>query len=209
MQLLTVWHHDLRLEDGAPYPLRNRLEEGPEYGDINDQVLGLTKKQSRTGQAVHELGHAMVWLAGGLHVVNLGIDIGRGGRAMCLPTNRTQEQQMTRIIGIVAGERAQDRWLRETGLWTPSRAAMAELGAAHDRSLVFAADPRPRPGFGSGGADYSDLHDLADRALDGIWGSIQDALPVLVRRGSLSGDQLAKLSGLTNHRIQDPAWRAV
>ncbi|MBQ1163686.1 hypothetical protein KBZ21_37445, partial [Streptomyces sp. A73] len=69
-------------------------------------------------------------------------------------------------VAVVAGERATDRWLREAGLWTEDLAAMADLGASHDRALIFAAAPEPRPGFGTGEADYSDLHDLADRALD-------------------------------------------
>lgn len=193
-----VWHRDVRLADGQPYPLRNRLTEGPVSGDINDRILGLTDKQSRTSRAAHELGHAVVWLTGGLHLRYLGVGIGLGGQAVCESVTRTPEEQMNRIVGVVAGERAQDRWLRESGLWTPSLGALAELGAAHDRAYVFACDPKPRPGFGDGDVDYSVLHDLADRALDAVWSKITKALPILVRRGQMAGDELADCVGVVN-----------
>lgn len=107
---------------------------------------------------------------------------------------------MNRVIGVVAGERAQDRWLREGGLWTPSLGALAELGAAHDRAYVFACDPRPRPGFGDGDVDYSVLHDLADEALDAVWKKVAMALPILVERGRMTGDELADCVSLVNQR---------
>ncbi|WP_228183955.1 hypothetical protein [Streptomyces anulatus] len=194
---LTRWHHDVVLEDGTVYPLRHRLEDGPEYGAVNGRALGLTAAQSRTGTAVHELGHALVWLAGGLHVTGLAVGTEPGGRAQCTLRTHTPEHRAARVIGIVAGERAVDRWLRETGLWTPSLAAMAELEAAHDRALVLDAT-RPRPAFGDGGPDYSDLHHLADQALDTIWDRLLTALPVLVRDGEMTGDRLAARTGLTN-----------
>lgn len=196
----TVWHRDVRLADGQPYPLRNRLTEGPLSGDINERILGLTEKQSRMSTAAHELGHAVVWLAGGLHVRYLGVGIGLGGQAACEPVTRTPEEQMSRVIGVVAGERAQDRWLRESGLWTPSLGALAELGAAHDRAYVFGCDPRPRPGFGDGDVDYSVLHDLADEALGAVWNEIVMALPILVERGRMTGDELAGCVNLVNPR---------
>lgn len=145
---------------------------------------------------MHELGHAVVWLAAGLHVVSLGIGDGLGGRTECGPIGDRPDGQLGRIIGVVAGERAQDRWLRETGLWTPSRAAMAELGAAHDRALVFASNPQPIPRFDGGPADYSQLHDLADQALDRIWGHLAAALPALVGQGQMTGQELAAITGI-------------
>ncbi|MBQ1163877.1 hypothetical protein KBZ21_41850, partial [Streptomyces sp. A73] len=44
-------------------------------------------------------------------------------------------------VAVVAGERATDRWLREAGLWTEDLAAMAELGASHDRAQSRAENP--------------------------------------------------------------------
>lgn len=199
----TIWNRDVRLADGTVYPLRNRLTEGPASGEISDRTLGLTPEQCRTSTAVHELGHAVMWLAGGLHVHHLGVGIGPGGQAVCGPVTQTPEERLHRVLGVVAGERAQDRWLRETGLWTPSLAAMAELGAAHDRAYVFACDPEPRPGFGDGDVDYSVLHTMADEALDGIWDKVMTALPVLVQRSWMTGDDLADCVGLPNHKAQN------
>ncbi|MDX3549528.1 hypothetical protein PV724_44445 [Streptomyces europaeiscabiei] len=193
----TTWHHDVVLSDGSAYPLRNRLSEDIR-GDINDEALGLTAEQSRTSTAVHELGHALVWLASGLHVQYLGVGIGPGGQAACTAVTKTQQELMGRVTGVVAGERAQDRWLRETGLWTPDLAAMAELGAAHDRAYVFACGPEPRPGFGDSDVDYSVLHDLADEALDALWGKVMTALPILTRVGRMTGDELADHVGMCN-----------
>lgn len=195
----TAWYHDVVLSDGSVYPLRNRLSEDIR-GDISNEALGLTGEQSRASTAVHELGHAMVWLASGLHVQYLGVGIGSGGQAACTAVAKTPQELMARITGVVAGERAQDRWLREGGLWTPSLGAVAELGAAHDRAYVFACDPTPRPGFGDGEIDYSVLHDLADEALDAVWDKVLLALPVLVRRGRMTGDELADCVELTNRR---------
>lgn len=194
----TTWYRDVRLGDGTTYPLRNRLTEGPERGEINGRALGLTETQSRMSTAVHELGHAVTWLAGGLHVRYLGVGIGPGGLAACDPVTQSPEEHLQRVIGVVAGERAQDRWLRETGLWTSSLGALAELGAAHDRAYVFACDPEPRPGFGDGDVDYSVLHDLADEALDVAWDRIMAALPALTQAGIMTGDELAYHIGMHN-----------
>lgn len=193
----TTWHHDVVLSDGSVYPLRHRLSEDIR-GDISSETLGLTGEQSRASTAVHELGHAMVWLASGLHVQYLGVGIGPGGQAACTAVTKTPQELMARVTGAVAGERAQDRWLRETGLWTTDLAVMAELGAAHDRAYVFACDPEPRPGFGDGDVDYSVLHDLADEALDAIWDKITTALPILTRVGRMTGDELADHVGMRN-----------
>jgi hypothetical protein len=192
----VTWHHNVRRADGTPYPTRNRLEDGPEHGDIDPITLGLSQEDSRAICAVHELGHAVVWLAGGIHVASLHLEDGFGGQAVCV--SRSLTPTMSLVIGTVAGERAVDRWLRQTGLWTPSLAAMAEVTAAHDRASVFSYDPQPRPGFGDGDVCYSVLHDLADEALDAQWDRILDVLPDFIRTGCMTGDELASRIGLPN-----------
>ncbi|MFE2693672.1 hypothetical protein [Streptomyces mirabilis] len=191
----VTWHHDY-VVNGVPYPLRNRLDWP--HDEINDRMLGFTDEESRTSTAVHELGHGVVWLAAGVHVLYLGVGIGPGGQAACASVTQSPQERLARVIGTVAGERAVDRWLRETGRWTPEHAAMAELGAWQDRAYVFACDPQPRPGFGDGEIDYSVLHDLADQALSASWDNILAALPVLLRAGRMTGDQLAACTGLPN-----------
>ncbi|MFF8786859.1 hypothetical protein [Streptomyces sp. NPDC015125] len=185
----VMWHHGYVLSDGTPYPLRHRLSTHARSAPVlNDHVLGLSEQESRSSCAAHELGHAVLWLTRGVHVVGLGIGVGRGGRAECGPP--APQQRLDWAIAVAAGERAQDRWLRETGLWTEDRAAFAELGATSDRAQIFAADPTPRPAFGDGGPDYAELHTLADHALDEHWDAILIAMPALLREGWMTGDRL-------------------
>ncbi|MFD8516586.1 hypothetical protein ACFV27_37280 [Streptomyces antimycoticus] len=193
---MIAWHREAVLADGTPYPTRNRLEGDALSGAINPQALGLSEADSRAIAAVHELGHAVVWMAGGFHVVDLGVGEHFSGHAEVASASRDATTAM--FTGLVAGERAVDRWLRETTLWTPSLAAMAELTAAHDRVAVFEMEPSPRPSFGDGPVDYGVLHDLADEALDTQWVRIMAALPVLIRAGRMTGDQLAECIDMQN-----------
>ncbi|MFB7214665.1 hypothetical protein [Streptomyces sp. NPDC056255] len=199
----VTWHHGVVLEDGRPYPMRHRLSDHAQrLPELTDRVLGLSDQECRASTAAHELGHAVLWMVQGIHVVEVGVDA-LDGQAQCSPP--APEKRLEWAIAVVAGERAQDRWLRETGLWTEDRAAMAELGASSDRARIFAADPMPRPGFGDGGPDYADLHALADQALDARWDTIQAALPALVREGTMTGNRLASCIGFPN---PTPAARA-
>ncbi|MEV8100536.1 hypothetical protein [Kitasatospora sp. NPDC085879] len=91
-------------------------------------------------------------------------------------------------IGVAGGERAQDRWLREAGLWTPDRAAAVELAAYGDRAWL---QDRPRSC-----PDLMALHDMADDALDQVWERLTAALPVLLRQQAMSGEQLAECTDL-------------
>ncbi|MBQ1164834.1 hypothetical protein KBZ21_43415, partial [Streptomyces sp. A73] len=72
MTATVVWHHDVNLSDGTPYPLRHQLSAYARSQPLlNDDLLGLTPDQSRTSTAVHELGHAVLFLAGGLRVAEV------------------------------------------------------------------------------------------------------------------------------------------
>ncbi|WP_171115519.1 MULTISPECIES: hypothetical protein [unclassified Streptomyces] len=193
---MTIWHREIITADGTPYPTRNRLEDESLHGEINPQALGLSEADSRAIAAVHELGHAVVWMAGGFHVASLGVGDDFRGHAEVACASREATTAM--FVGLVAGERAVDRWLRETALWTPSLAAMAELTAAHDRAAVFEMAPQPRPTFGDGPVDYSVLHDLADQALDTQWDRIMTALPALIQSGWMTGDQLSSRIAIPN-----------
>jgi hypothetical protein len=198
------WHHDVRV-NGAVYPLRNKLDKAYGSGELSNRAFGFTPEQSRVQTAVHELGHALVWLHHGVHVkrVSLRQEI-RAGHAVDggAETGPVQDNSLMLgwALGLVAGERAVDRWLLAEGLWTPSRAAWAELSAKHDRDQVLTSTIDPRPAFGTGGADYADLHELADQALAKVWERLLKAVPVLLLRKAISGAELARLSGLTNRR---------
>ncbi|MFC8454209.1 hypothetical protein [Kitasatospora sp. NPDC057223] len=193
---MTTWHHDLNV-DGVPYPLRHPLPARFADGDVAaGDLMELTEEQVLTATAVHELGHAVLWLAGGLRVARISIrPAGRAsGHAEMLPTGGGDEARL-RAIGTAGGERAEDRWLRKAGLWTPDRAAVVELGACSDRARLLES-VSPRPQFGTGGPDFALLHDMADDALDQVWERLTTALPVLLHRQVMSGAQLAACTGL-------------
>jgi len=197
-----TWHHNVRVA-GEVYPLRNRLDDAYN-GELSDRAFGYTPEQSTEMAAVHELGHALVWLDRGVHVryVELKSRVRHGnpvdGTTMCGPV--AHDRMLGWALGVVAGERAVDRWLREEGLWTPSRAAWSELSAMHDRDVILSSSIDPKPSFGSGMVDYGDLHQLADDALVKVWERVRASVPVLLTRRSISGNELGRLNGLRNAR---------
>lgn len=193
----TTWHHDAHLF-GKPYPTRHRVPERFRIGAVNaSDLMELTAEQALAARAAHELGHALPWLAAGLDVPRVSlVPQGRlGGHTVVRRTGVSDEARLM-ALGTAAGERAEDRWLRVTGLWTSDRAAVVELTAVQDRAQLLECTV-PRPTFGTGGAlDFADLHDMADQALDQVWAQLTTALPVLVRRGVMSGEELAACTGL-------------
>lgn len=192
----VTWHHGYVLPDGTPYPMRHQLSDDARKAPVlGAQVLGLSRTDHRTSVAVHELAHAVLWLAFGVPVVSVGVGLGRGGLAEC--DQPAPENRLGWAIGVAAGERAEDRWLRATGLWTQDLAANAELGARADRAEILAAT-RPRPAFGTGGPDFAEFHDMADQALETHWGRVMAALPCLLDAGCMTGDELATVTGLPN-----------
>jgi hypothetical protein len=165
----VVWYHDFQIENGVTYPLRHRLSaHALTHHILNAQILGLTQDQAHASTTIHELAHTTLWIAAGIHVRHISIHASPtgepGGHVECgtVPAHR----RLDWAIAIAAGERAQDRWLHENGLWTSDLAADAEIGARHDRKLILDAEPDPMPGFGTGGPDYADFHTMADHALD-------------------------------------------
>ncbi|MEV7602940.1 hypothetical protein AB0O91_36800 [Kitasatospora sp. NPDC089797] len=193
---MSAWHHDVTLF-GEPYPTRNPVPDHFRTGDVTaDELMGLPREQRLAATAAHELGHALLWAAAGLRVGRVSIvdDDHRSGHAMALSTGVPDEARLL-AVGTAGGERAEDRWLREAGLWTPDRAAVVELSAHGDRARLLDCTS-PRPVFGTGGPDFAVLHDMADEALDRVWGRLMGALPVLVRRQALTGQQLASITGL-------------
>ncbi|MFD8597640.1 hypothetical protein ACFV1L_21820 [Kitasatospora sp. NPDC059646] len=194
--MIPTWHRGASLH-GEPYPTRHPVPRRFRGGDIGARdLMDLTQEQELTATAAHELGHALLWLAGGLHVARASTvsDGRRNGHAEALPTGVAGEARL-RAIGLVGGERAEDRWLREAGLWNPDRAALVEIAAHEDRAWLL-QHTTPRPAFGTGGPDYTALHEMADEALDPVWPLLMTALPILVRQGVMSGEELAACTGL-------------
>ncbi|MEU8516366.1 hypothetical protein AB0C76_33005 [Kitasatospora sp. NPDC048722] len=195
--VVARWHYDVDLF-GEPYPTRHPVPDHFRTGAVTaSELMGLTPEQGLAAVAAHELGHAVPWLACGLRVRRISIvpDGRLGGHAMALPTGVDDEIRW-QAVGVASGERAEDRWLREAGLWSPDRAAVTEMSACQDRAWLM-EHTTPRPTFGSGdGLDFTVLHDMADSVLDQVWGRLTAALPVLVRQRVMSGEELAECTGL-------------
>lgn len=199
----SVWHDELVI-DGRPYPTRHST---PDLGPSSRAYLsGLTDAQLDSLRAVHESAHAVAGLAAGAYVHHAKISTTAGlrntsaeGRGPVLggdtwTCNLSDGLGFATLMG--AGERAEDLWLREQGLWTPVRAAGLELGAYADRRQVL--DLNPHMGFGGGHDDYLVVHELADQAVAEHWDVITAVGAVLAERLHLTGDEIADLAGLPN-----------
>lgn len=199
----SVWHAD-RVIHGQPYPTRH---SAPDYGPNSGAYRGIvTDDQHEMQSAVHESAHAVSALASGAYVHYARIssmdelrDAAEESDGV-VPGGDTKACNLASgldfIVLMGAGERAEDRWLREQGLWTPIRAVGAELGAYGDRQQVRRLNPHL--GFEGGPNDYLVVHEVADRFVSEYWGAIATVACVLAERLHLTGDEIARLTGLPN-----------
>lgn len=201
---VSVWHDDATV-NGLPYPTRHPV---PAWINNSDDLLtSMTDEQRDRMRAVHEAAHAVITLTAGGHVhyawirrtpdlratadrLTGGHQVG-GHVPICnVPDGRNFVTVMS------AGERAEDKWLHETGLWTPAIAAGVEYGAYTDRRAVL--DLNPGLGFDGGHGDFLIVHELADQAVTEHWSAITAVAAVLADRLHLTGDEIADLAGLPN-----------
>lgn len=175
--------------------------------------MDFDRDTERQAAAVHEAGHTAVALQFGIRMPSISLTNPTGLRACghlreiegaldnVLLDGATVGEMMT---VLAAGERAEDRWLRETGAWTGTRAFFAERSALADRDVarvhlaVYGQDLR----FGTSTPDISDAadwwraHSLADAALDGIWDQVLLLAGRIAETGALSGDDAAAVCGM-------------
>lgn len=163
--------------------------------------MDLDNRMHRISVAWHEAGHATGGLAQGIHVTDLslywkeGEESPTGVRGKC-SSQWTDTQRPQYLVMTACGERAQDRWFRENGLWNPQRGLAVEVEANDDRAFVLKIDPRY--GFGDTELDYMDLLHAADRLLATVWPEVGIVAEELLVRGSLTGDEAAELCGIPN-----------
>lgn len=203
----SVWHDD-RVIHGRPYPTR---QSAPDLGTGACAYLSdLTDGQRDVLRAVHESAHAVVGLASGAYVHYAKMSttselrdtsvIPDWAPLKAVPGGDTRACNLADgldfIVLMGAGERAEDWWLREQGLWTPNRAVGVELGAYGDRREVLRLNPHV--GFDGGPADYLIVHHFADRFVSEHWDAITTVAAVLATRLHLTGDEIADLTGLPN-----------
>lgn len=199
-----VWHRDVII-NGRDYPMRHPV---PDWADNSDDLLAaLTDEQRDLMRAVHESAHAVATLAASGYVHRAQI--------RTTPDLRTTADRLTGglqvggrvwscnisdgrdfVTVMAAGERAEDRWLRETGLWSSDIAAGVEYGAYTDRREVLSLNPGL--GFEGGYSDFLIVHELADRFVSEHWDAVTAVARVLAERLHLVGDEIARLAGLPN-----------
>ncbi|WP_445520407.1 hypothetical protein [Streptomyces sp. NEAU-174] len=188
------WHTVLWV-DGEPYPTRHYVH----YDRGDGPLWDLPAETLHQMRAIHEAAHAVAALDGGAHLHYAQIQAPSGSEGdtdgATGACGHSTGEDAAAYTG--AGERATDRWLRETGLWTPARAMCAEVAARHDRAGFLSLNPHF--GFGDrGAADYRLVHDLADRMIDRRWGAVTAVGAVLARQLRLEGDDIADLVRIPN-----------
>ncbi|MPY47123.1 hypothetical protein [Streptomyces acidicola] len=199
---IAPWHTNVYV-DGVAYPTRHYalLDEDD---DGTETVLGLKPDELHYIRAIHEAAHAVTAIAGGAHLHHAQIET---------LDSATDNGGVTEACGLDdgnlyavfsgAGERANDRWLREAGLWTPRLAVAVESGARSDRASFL--EVNPHVGFGDREVDYRVVHDLADQVIDRHWREINVVADALVQQIRLDGDDIAGLIRIPNgpHRARN------
>ncbi|MFF2074619.1 hypothetical protein ACFVXG_07670 [Kitasatospora sp. NPDC058162] len=200
--LNTAWHvnYEFGLTTRQPKPLLDRPTTAYRILDLPDPLL-------RKAVAIHEAGHAVLALHLGTRLTSVSVadNLGReegtaAGRTSYEPGQITPMRNV--LLVSAAGERAQDRWLREKGLWSPERAWVVEILAAQDRSVIDQCVRPARPGGLTYGvscdptADLAALHDHVDMWLHGLWEQVTALADALNQRGTLTGAQAAAVTGL-------------
>ncbi|MFF5019541.1 hypothetical protein [Streptomyces sp. NPDC001165] len=178
--------------------------------------FGLDRKTERMAVAVHEAGHALAAFTLGVHVPAVSIREQEGILPCGHPYDVTGELDEVRLAGatvkqgmtvLVSGERAEDRWLRENGLWTEQRAFFTERGALGDRATARTILSREfgvplRFGTSAPGAedtaDWWRYHPISDELLTDVWPQVMLLAERVADAGALSGDAAAEVCGLTN-----------
>lgn len=151
--------------------------------------------------AIHEAGHVVASLRAGLGVD--GVHLGSSAEGHMF--HAVHSGSITRWDGymamLAAGERAADRWLRETGQWTPERAWSVERGARSDRAraIEFAADTDRTFDFLAHPWDgWTLVCSWADGGLGAHWNRVMAVANTLLEEGSLDAAAVAQVTGLAN-----------
>lgn len=174
------------------------------------EVEALSEQEKLHNTATHEAAHAVLWALAGVPILDvtvrtmteaakgfaLGVTVKGPFHAAIYPV----------LLGACAGERAEDRWLHETGLWNEERAWVVERLARSDRreaaTCIREASSRVLTCQSNG--EWNDLptiHDHTDKALDDHWASVTALAEALVQKRHLDERQIADIAGITNPAV--------
>ncbi|MEH6374577.1 hypothetical protein V7793_09600 [Streptomyces sp. KLMMK] len=198
-----TWH----LNSDRFYTRHPEPDVGP--GGTYYGIADLRDADLRRSLAVHEAGHAVLAFACGIPVVEICLsgDLGKGmgsGPAAWVQWGGSWSVSCARYFAMcAAGERSQDRWMQEEGLWTPERAWVVERTAGTDRQKVAEAlqDLGMTLHYGhtpDAGMDYATVTAAADAALHHLWDRVLSVAAALDDHGHLTGRQAARHARLTH-----------
>ncbi|WP_369183652.1 hypothetical protein [Streptomyces sp. Y1] len=199
----TDWHFDA----WSGMTTRNPKPELPPGTSVTG-ALDLPVGELRRALATHEAGHvaAMLYFGAPFERVYIRDDLGvapdhpGSGGAVVFGTTWSAPLR-DGLIMLAAGERAQDRWLRENGRWNAQRGWVTELAAigdrrdiyeavqdAFDEDVTFAAGDDPC-------RDLAALHDHTDTLLFMLWEQVGRIADALARHGALTRAQASHVAG--------------
>ncbi|WP_275558531.1 hypothetical protein [Streptomyces sp. 5-6(2022)] len=174
------------------------------------RVENFTEDQKLYGTAVHEAAHAVLLCAAGVPIHSITVRTMTDAAAASLPNGENTRGPYKvalydLLTGLCAGERAEDRWLHQTNLWTPNRAWAIERHARNDRTMAYQAiqDTADLPLTYGQSSDWTDLaviHDHTDQAIDRYWSNITDLADALITHRHLNAKQIVRIA-----RIDNPA----
>lgn len=165
-----------------------------------DELAGFTAAQHLQAVAVHELGHFLVAWKLGAWMARISVREADGNvvpKGFVSYTHPDGNGSRPTLVIGAAGERAFDKWLREQGLWTPSRAVYGEIQGLLDRDDALEADPTIT--FDDGTNDYRHLQDEADRVLDEVWPLLLRGLEHFGDFAEYTGDEMCARIGIFNN----------
>ncbi|MFI0156249.1 hypothetical protein [Streptomyces lydicus] len=151
--------------------------------------------------AFHEAGHVVAALVSGLGVDGVHLTPSDQGHMFHTVNSGTIRTWSGYAAMLAAGERAADRWLRETGEWTTERAWSVERGARSDRrrAVEFAQRHGERFDFLAHPWDgWTNVCSWADGTLDAHWDRVTAVAEALIAGTALDAEAVAKVAGLPN-----------
>ncbi|MFF6866677.1 hypothetical protein [Streptomyces ardesiacus] len=170
-----------------PEPHVNRI-----YEPFNDHQL-------RTHGAYHEAGHTIAALTAGLTVDAIHLAPSGQGDMFHSVISGTIFRWTHYVTMLAAGERAADRWLRESGLWTEERAWSVERGARTDRAtaIAFAAKHGEQLTLTAHPWDgWTQICSYADGRLNTHWERVVRLADALAQNGSLDASAIQDVTEL-------------
>ncbi|AVH97274.1 hypothetical protein C5L38_21200 [Streptomyces sp. WAC00288] len=176
-------------------------------GDLKPRIeTSLDYEQARLGAAFHEAGHAVIAMSYGMHVVSSEVIAwtpDEGGFTLTgstfLAGSGTNPWHFA--AQAAAGALAKVQYLLVYGLWTPQLA----LGCAADHDREQAIDLLAEFGclldrnrVPAGGKSWGQVQGMARRRMNRLWREIRTVAHAMNENTSLSGGQIAAMTGLTN-----------